>query len=324
MTTASDSTFPSSLRWPSLRCRFGSLVGLLVLSFSSVHADRPAPTPSRLPPPTLADLAYGGHERQRLDLWLASATAPTPLLLFIHGGGWAGGDKSDLPPTLLREMRARGISVASINYRYSTTHPLPAPVHDAARALQWLRQQAADWKLDPSRCAAYGISAGGTTALWLACHDDLATPTSADPVARQSSRLLAAVALSPQTCLEPEVTTEWLGPEVLRHPMLARAVGAPTLDALRNPLPEWQQRLREFSPLTHLNAGDPPMLLQNPRRDPLPAISAGSAIHHALLGEKFREKAAAVRVTCVLRLQEAPGTTPTPERFLIDHLTSPP
>ena len=74
--------------------------------------------------------------------------------------------------------------MASINYRYSTTDILPAPVHDAARAVQFLRSKAAEWQLDPRRFGAYGISAGATTSLWLAYHDDLADAGSADPIAR--------------------------------------------------------------------------------------------------------------------------------------------
>ena len=287
---------------------------------TATHAETPAPHRLPVPLPTFADLPYGDHERQCLDLWLVQTASPAPLLIFIHGGGWAGGDKSDLPLPLLRRFLKEGVSVAAINYRYSTTHPLPAPVHDAARAVQLLRHQATEHRLDPSHFAAYGISAGATTALWLACHDDLAQPTSADRVARQSSRLQSVAALSPPTCLEPALITSWLGPQVLQHPMLARAVAAPSLEALRSPLPEWRQRLREFSPLTHLGADDPPLLLQYPRLDPLPATTPGSAIHHALFGMKFKEKADASKVPCILRLQDSPWSSPTPEEFLLQHL----
>ncbi len=276
-----------------------------------------------LPSPTITNASYGAHERHVLDLWQAQSDAPAPLLIFIHGGGWAGGDKGDIPLKLLQFMLAKGVSVASVNYRYSTTHPLPAPVHDAARAVQYLRFKAGDWRLDPARFGAYGISAGATTGLWLACHDDLADPASADPVARRSTRLQAAVALSPQTSLDPALMTEWIGDQALAHPMPARAVGAKKLDDLRQPKPEWQRLLREFSPITHVSAGDPPILIQNPRVDPLPATSPGSAIHHAIFGVKFKEKADAAGVPCILRLQDAPGAAPDPERFLLDHLLGP-
>jgi acetyl esterase/lipase len=273
-----------------------------------------------LPPPTLANVPYGPHERNVLDLWQAEASAPTPLLIFIHGGGWHGGEKTEVPVKLLNEMLKHGISVASLNYRFTSMALLPAPVHDAARAVQFLRSQAAEWKLEPTRFGAYGISAGATASLWLAYHDDLADAQSADAVARLSTRLQTAVALSPQTCLEPQIMTEWTGPKVLEHPIIARAVGAATLEEMKTPRPEWLVLLHEFSPITHVSAGDPPVLISNPRVDPLPATTAGSAIHHAIFGVKLKEKADAVGAVCILRIEEQPRDTPEPEAFLIEQL----
>ncbi len=266
-----------------------------------------------LPPPTHANVSYGTDERQVLDFWQAKSDMAAPLLIFIHGGGWAGGDKADLPPKLLQAMLKNGISVASINYRFTKTALLPAPVHDAASAVQFLRSKASEWELDSQRFGAYGISAGATTSLLLAYHDDLCPPP---------THLRVAVALSPQTCLEPQIITQWVGDAVLQHPMIARAVGAKKLDELKQPKPEWIKLLREFSAITHVSTGDPPVMIQNPRVDPLPATSAGSAIHHAIFGVKLKEKADAAGVTCILRLQDNPRTTPEPEAFLIEHLKS--
>lgn len=274
-----------------------------------------------LPEPSHLDIAYGQHPRHRIDLWKAKSGSPTPLLVFIHGGGWAGGEKGDLPPALLSAMLMGGVSVASINYRYSTETPLPAPVHDAARAVQFLRSKAGEFGLRQDRFAAYGISAGGTTTLWLATHDDLADPASDDLVARQSSRLQVAVAMSPQPSLEPEVVVSWVGEKVLDHPMIPRAVGAKSREALAALSPEQTLTLREFSAIRHLSAGDPPILISHPRVDPLPAESAGSAIHHAVFGTKFAEAATNAGVKCLHRLQDQPDKTPTPEAFLIEHLT---
>lgn len=272
--------------------------------------------------PAVQDISYGPHERNKLDVWQAKSDTPTPLLIFIHGGGWAGGDKADIPPKLRSFMLAHGVSVASINYRYSTQAILPAPVHDAARAVQFLRSKAGEWKLDPLRFGAYGISAGATTTLWLACHDDLADSRGADAVSRQSTRLQAAVGLSPQTCLVPDIVVSWVGQEVLRHPMMARAVGAKKLDDLRNPSAAWLKLLREFSAIEHLSSDDPPLLISNPRMEPLPATTPGSAIHHGIFGIKLRERAQAVGSTCILRLEETDGAaTPTPEEFLLKQLT---
>jgi arylformamidase len=276
-----------------------------------------------LPPATFANAPYGPHERHVLDLWQAKSEQPAPLLIFIHGGGWHGGEKSDLPLKLLKHMLDHGVAVASINYRFTRMAPLPAPVLDAARAVQFLRGKADAWKLDLDHFGAYGISAGATTSLWLAYHDDLADPRSTDPVARKSTRLQVAVGLSPQTCLEPEIITAWIGDQVLQHPMIARAVGAKKLDDLKHPPPAWAALLREFSAINHVSAGDPPVLISNPRVDPLPATSPGSAIHHAIFGVKLKERTDAAGAPCILRIQETPEATPEPEAFLLEHLKKP-
>ena len=294
-----------------------------LVTMASAQTKEPAKTPA-LPPATHANVSYGPHERNAIDFWQARSTAakPTPLLIFIHGGGWAGGDKSDVPAKLLDFMLQHGVSVASINYRYSLIAILPAPVHDAARAVQFLRSKAAEWNFDPQHVGAYGISAGATTSLWLAYHDDLAAPKSTDPVAKLSTHLSAVVGLSPQPCLEPQIITQWVGDEVLKHPMMARAVGARRAEDMKNPKPEWIALLHEFSPITHVSAGDPPVLISHPRVDPLPAASAGSGIHHAIFGVKLKEKCDAAGVTCILRIEEkADASVPTTEEFLLEQLT---
>lgn len=279
---------------------------------------------AELPPPTFADVAYGEHERHRLDVWQATGERERPLLIFIHGGGWAGGDKRDVPEKLLRFMLSKSVSVASINYRYTTMAKLPAPQLDAARAVQFLRSKVSEWNLNSERFAAYGISAGGCSALWLAYHEDLAkTADASDAIGKQSSRLCAAVGLSPQTCLEPAVVKEWIGEQVLVHPMIARAVQAKKLTELDKPKPEWISLLHEASPITHVSRDDPPVLISNPKIDPLPATSAGSAIHHAIFGEKLKEKCDAVGATCLFRIESDANGQPTPEDFLIQQLFRP-
>src|SRR5262249_41628078 len=147
------------------------------------------------PKPDVANARYGPHQRHVLDLWKAKSDRPTPLVVFIHGGGFRGGDKKNLSPVLLNLCLKAGLSVASINYRLSQHAPFPAPMHDGGRAIQFFRFKAKEWNLDPRRIAATGGSAGAGISLWLAFHDDLADPGSKDPVARESTRLSCAAVL---------------------------------------------------------------------------------------------------------------------------------
>ena len=66
------------------------------------------------PTPTAANVAYGSHERQVLDFWQAKSDLPTPLVLYIHGGGWKGGDKNSLNAGAIKAYRDAGLSVAEL------------------------------------------------------------------------------------------------------------------------------------------------------------------------------------------------------------------
>ncbi|WDE95217.1 alpha/beta hydrolase [Lentisphaera profundi] len=84
--------------------------------------------------PTLNNISYGKDPSQTLNFWKAPSNKPTPVLFHIHGGAWLGGEKDKL---LSNDFwLSKGISVVSIDYRFSSTAILPAPLHDAARALQ--------------------------------------------------------------------------------------------------------------------------------------------------------------------------------------------
>ena len=197
---------------------------VLFLSLSAGTCESFAADAPEQPTPTKSDVPYGADTRNVLDFWDASGDGPRPLLIYIHGGGWLTGDKSKKGPAF-QPFLDRGISIAAINYRLTPENPLPAPVHDAARAIQFLRSKANQWNIDTKHIALTGPSAGGCTAMWLLLHDDLADPKATDPVLRESTRVCAAWVLVGQTSIDPDVIEGWLGPNVLTHPMIAGAVG---------------------------------------------------------------------------------------------------
>jgi len=105
--------------------------------------------------PTHANVPYGPHEANVLDLWIAEGDGPRPLHVYIHGGGWTGGDKFR-KGNPQKTWLTKGVSYAAINYRHTPESPLPAPVHDAARAIQFLRSKAAEWNIDKNRICLSG------------------------------------------------------------------------------------------------------------------------------------------------------------------------
>jgi len=237
--------------------KHGAFFITLALLVPSLRAQAPA-----LPAPTLSNVPYGKHPRQVLDFYQAKAEQPTPLLYFIHGGGWMTGDKAN--PDFLAKCLENGISVVSINYRFipdaaeeKITPPVKACLDDAARALQFVRGKAGEWRIDKDRIGGCGGSAGGCTALWLAFHRDLADPASADPTSRESTRLRCVLAFVPQTTLDPQQLLAWT-PNI-QYGNHAFALGSMTefLDKRESLMP-W---IQEFSPYALASADDPPVLL---------------------------------------------------------------
>ncbi len=109
------------------------------------------------------DLVYAKHgdQEMKLDLYIPEeGDGPFPLVVWIHGGGWIGGDKNDCPVLNLGYCR-RGYATASLSYRFSNVAPFPAQLEDVKAAIRWLRAHAKEYKLDPTRVGVIGASAGG-------------------------------------------------------------------------------------------------------------------------------------------------------------------
>jgi acetyl esterase/lipase len=254
---------------------------------------------SGTPAPTHANVPYGDHERHVLDFWSAKTDAPSPLFVWIHGGGFRAGDKGSIPGDLLAQCLEAGISCASINYRLSQHAPYPAQMHDSARAIQFLRSKAGEWNIDPKRMAAGGASAGSGISQWIGYHDDLARPDSPDPVARQSTRLCCVVPINMQSTYDPRDIKRLIPGEAYKHPALVPFFGRPegwdwdtgevdeALDAL----------LKDASPINHLTADDPPaFVLQYARSN-----TVGN-IHHPNFGKHLRQSMDKLGIECVFRM----------------------
>ena len=160
------------------------------------------------------DVHYGERERNVFDIYLPDCEDPTGLVIYIHGGGFTGGDKSGghSDTTLIRELLQACVAYATISYTLldvptaeEGTDSIAAQggvltsLRDTARALQFMRYHFASLNLDPERVAAFGVSAGAGASLWLGTHDDMADPGNSDPILRESTRLKAVGAIATQS-----------------------------------------------------------------------------------------------------------------------------
>jgi hypothetical protein len=277
--------------------------------------------------PTLAEVRYGPHERHVLDFWRAASATPAPLVFVIHGGGWQGGEKERVNKFVNVEgLLAQGISVVAINYRFikhaeaeGVTPPVKAPLHDAARALQFVRSQAAAWNLDKTRIGAAGGSAGACSSLWLAFHDDLADPKSADPVARESTRLYCAAVTVAQTTLDPVQMKTWT-PNINYG---GHAFGLGSFEQFLAARDRLQPLIAEYSPY-HLVTKDDPAVYLSYNASPALGQEVKNPSHTANFGVKLQERCQSLGVACELMY---PGSTTakhaTAQDYLIAKLKGP-
>ena len=246
------------------------------------------------PTPTHANVAYGPAQRNVLDFYQAESSQPTPMIVYIHGGGFVAGDKSSISPAMIRDARQAGISLAALNYRFvnGTDVIFPQPQLDGARALQFLRSQADKWNIDPRRVACYGGSAGAGISMWLGFHDDLAQPDSADPIARQSTRIVAIGSMGGQGTYDPIKIKELVGGRAWEHPSIFKVYAVKSAEEALHPSKEMQKLYDESSAITHLTADDPPLYMIYSEPDIVPPADSppGKFIHHPNFGKQLKRE----------------------------------
>ena len=288
-----------------------SLVGMVLFSALVLFSDargQDAQEPAKRLLPMHADVRYGPHERNVLDLYLAESRQQAPLVLYIHGGGFRGGDKRSINPTQLQSFLKEGFSVAALHYRLTDTAPAPAAYLDCGRALQFLRHHATKWNLDPTRVASTGGSAGAGISMWLAFHDDLADPQSDDPVARESTRLTCIAVSDGQSSYDPRFA-ERIGiarPNFERHPFFLPFYGI-TQEEIHSP--KAHQRYEEMAPITYLSEQDPPALLDYSYPN-IPVDSNSNlslVVHHPVFGIALQEEMDHLGIECIVQYLDRRG-----------------
>ena len=296
-----------------------SFIFALLSQLIFAKSKAPSYTPN-LPQPSQSEIRYGKHERNVLDFWKAESISPAPVAFVIHGGGWKGGSKERLdrfadPIALLQA----GISVVAINYRYVTSDespPVKAPLHDAARALQFVRSKAKEWNINKNRIGAAGGSAGACSSLWLAFHDDLADPKNKDPILRESSRLQCAAVTGAQTTLDPKQMKEWTP----NSKYGGHAFGLHPFDRFLDNRKKIMPWIKEFSPYANVTKDDPPIFLQYKSPPALGQVQKDPT-HTSNFGVKLEEHCIANGVKCELYYPNGPKTVHSdPTSFLITHL----
>jgi hypothetical protein len=285
--------------------RFCLVLLLAALLAPAQQRQRP-PRPS----PTYENVAYGNDERQVLDFWKAESAAPTPLVTYIHGGGFRGGRKEGINPGIVKRLVGAGISVAAIHYRLVPKNPLPAAHHDSRRALQFLRSKAGEWNIDKDKVAAFGGSAGAQICMYLAFHDDMADPYSPDPVARESTRLAFVATSGGQVTMD----MDWW----MKHIPEYNAPHRP-LEEIYGDASDEQRRMiiEHISAFSLLTPDDPPLYMSYSMAPEAPVPTdpqrvSGWKVHHVNFGVELARRMDALGIENHLNY---PGASPKYENL---------
>ncbi|MBT6919058.1 MAG: alpha/beta hydrolase fold domain-containing protein [Planctomycetaceae bacterium] len=286
--------------------------------------------------PSFDNVKYGENERNVFDIWLADSETPTPLAVYIHGGGFKGGSKEKLKVEKIAALLDAGISVAAINYRFVTTDPLPTAHHDARRAIQFMRSKADEWNIDTNRVAAFGGSAGAQICMWLAYSDDMADATSDDPVEQESTRLLCVATAGGQTSAERDFYIDnilpLMGENVPIEVLVKSFNGENDPEEIRmkmwgaDSLEEVDEATRKCSALRLISPDDPPIFMSYGMAPDAKKPSGdkdrlrGWLIHHVVFGTKLKEKADELGVEADLSYPGSGSKYPSDVAFFRDKL----
>ncbi|MGI8310151.1 alpha/beta hydrolase fold domain-containing protein [Saccharopolyspora hattusasensis] len=214
------------------------------------------------------DLVYAEHDTGalKLDLYLPEQReTPTPLIVYVHGGGWDAGVRtldadSGAPESLTAQrLLERGYAVATVDYRLTGVAQYPAQVVDVADAVRWLQQRAGRWRLDADRIGLWGASAGGHLVSQLGA-------VAGDP--EKPGGGLTGI----------RAVVDWFGPvdmsaeAQVAHPQMQEYASKVVRQLLGCMPVECPGKAESASPIKNISGDEPPFLIQQGTADSLVPI----------------------------------------------------
>ena len=216
------------------------------------------------------NIAYSNADfiNLKLDVYYP-LTAPSlmPAVIYLHGGAWIEGDKSDAASSPeVTELVKRGFLVASINYDLAPQYTIQGQIENAKCAVRFLRANSSYFGIDPNKIGAMGYSAGGHLAAVLGTSDKSAGMDASGGFTDQSSRVQAAV--------------DFYGPTDLRN--LFSGYPAIILQELVGTSDVNSGILDKISPMTYVSADDPSFLILHGDKDSVVPLSQSQALYQSL------------------------------------------
>ena len=200
------------------------------------------------------------------------AKGPLPVICFIHGGGWAGGNKRGGALPLTPFAASGDYFCVSVGYRLSGEAPWPAQIHDCKAAVRWLRAGAKKYNLDPERIGVWGASAGGHLVSMLGTSGGVKELEGDCGSAGQSSRVACVLNFFGPTDLTP----------MAKNPDTQKWVVMLIDKLLGGPVDQKKDLARQASPVTYVSKDDPPFLTMHGSKDKVVPPAQAVLLHEAL------------------------------------------
>jgi len=232
-----------------------------LLGVAGIGASGPAPPGSPLPcgARSLLAVRYGSQsDHQVFDAFIPRSAGRHPVVIWLHGGGWSGGDRISEADYALR-LVCRGYVVVGADYRRSWEAPYPAQLIDVRNAIRVVRHRAAELGVDPSRVGLWGASAGAHLAAMVGTTNEW-PEASSSPVVDETAHVQAVVAWWAPTDLV-SIGSDWPA-TCSTH----RDVADPSSNESKLigcPAPLCPDAARAASPMTYADRSDPPFLLMS-------------------------------------------------------------
>jgi len=205
-----------------------------------------------------------------LDLYLPEKPEGSPLVIWVHGGGWKGGSKQNC---FVKWLSNFGYTVASINYRLVDIAKWPAQLHDCKGAIRWLRANAQTYGYNPDCVIAAGASAGGhLVALLGTTGDSEELEGNVGGNSEQSSRVQAVVDYYGATdFLLRSRTQSWK----------VNKLGSVVYNLLGGPANQLVDKAKQASAKFHVTPNDAPLLVFHGGKDTTVLMNQTDAIEEA-------------------------------------------
>jgi acetyl esterase/lipase len=252
----------------------------------------------------IRDVAYARVDEKslQLDLHLPHGKVRAPLIVWVHGGAWRSGSKSNMP---LAKLVADGHAVASVDYRLSTEAKFPAQIHDLKAAIRFLRGHAGEWSLPAHEIVIAGDSAGGHLAALVGVsngHAELEGGVGNNRGQKSDVQgIISFYGAANLTTILKQSTPHGL------------KVRVPAFDLFLGGQPDDLPALaRLASPVFHVDSNDPPLLLLHGDQDPQMPINQA----HELCGA-YKKAGAAVQFEVVHGAAHSGATFYDVERLAI-------